>query len=1019
MKYFWTLLLSLFLLPTAWAQTTTFRHNGVIDNNHNYHAFTNATIYIDHQTVLENATLLVKDGRVVEVGVKLKLPENTVEHDVTGKVIYPSFIDLYSNYGMPKPKREQRKPGPQMESAKKGPFNWNQAIQPERNAAEQFQVNEKAAMPLRANGFGAVLTHQHDGIMRGTSVLTSLATGREGEVVLKTQAAAQLSFDKGTSTQNYPSSLMGAIALLRQTYFDALWYSSQNVERNLSLEALNRNTELPQIFDTKNYLSALRADHVGDEFGVQYIIKGSGDEYKRMDEMLNAGATYIVPLDFPMAYDVEDAYAAMYVSLEEMKHWELAPANLMLLQRKGIPFCITSAELKDPNQFWSNLRKAVNIGLPKEEALKALTATPAQLLNVQHELGSLRPGYYANFIIASNDLFADGVIQENWVQGKQYIVTPHDILDLRGKYDLLVGEDLYQLKVAGPLKAPKASLIPKEGSGDSTIIKVALKRVGRNIGLSFNPNDQKYQSTIQLSGNINYDSGTWDGNAMLPDGTRTNWNAIRKKKHQDRKQSGSFPVDTLMGPILYPNVAYGFDTLPEQQTILIKNATVWTNEADGILPNTDVLVQNGKIVRIGKRLEVGPLNGLVVIDGTGKHLTCGIVDEHSHIAISNGVNEGTEAISAEVRIGDVINPDDVNIYRQLAGGVTTAQLLHGSANPIGGQSAIIKLRWGQAAEAFKFDTNDGFIKFALGENVKQSNWGDYNTTRYPQTRMGVEQVFYDAFHRARAYEQAWKDYEEKLDKLPKKRKHEAIPPRRDLELETLLEILNHQRFISCHSYVQSEINMLMHVADSMGFTLNTFTHILEGYKVADKMAAHGAGGSTFSDWWAYKYEVNDAIPWNAALMHQHGITVAINSDDAEMARRLNQEAAKAVKYGGVSEEEAWKMVTLNPAKLLHIDDKVGSIKVGKDADLVLWSDNPLSVYATCEMTMVDGRILFDLQTDTAMQQAIAVERARIIHKMLLAKANGAPTQSPKRRHRHLYHCDTMLEDYLLDQMEEH
>ena len=272
----------------------------------------------------------------------------------------------------------------------------------------------------------------------------------------------------------------------------------------------------------------------------------------------------------------------------------------------------------------------------------------------------------------------------------------------------------------------------------------------------------------------------------------------------------------------------------------------------------------------------------------------------------------------------------------------------------------------------KIDTKDGFIKFALGENVKQTNWGDFNTVRFPQTRMGVEQVYYDHFIRAKEYEASWKAY----NGLSKKEKAKATAPRRDIELDALVEILNKERFISCHSYIQSEINMLMNVADSMGFTLNTFTHILEGYKVADKMAKHGAGGSTFADWWGYKYEVRDAIPFNAALMATQGVTVAINSDDAEMGRRLNQEAGKVVKYGGVSQEEALKMVTLNPAKLLHIDDKVGSIKLGKDGDVVLWSANPLSIYAVCEMTIIDGAVYYDAAQKEAQYEKMMAERSR-------------------------------------------
>jgi imidazolonepropionase-like amidohydrolase len=399
------------------------------------------------------------------------------------------------------------------------------------------------------------------------------------------------------------------------------------------------------------------------------------------------------------------------------------------------------------------------------------------------------------------------------------------------------------------------------------------------------------------------------------------------------------------------------------------------------------------------------------IHASGKHLTCGIVDEHSHIAISRGVNEGTQAVTSEVRIADVVNPDDVNIYRDLAGGVTTIQQLHGSANPIGGQSSIIKLRWGQSADSMRFRDAPGRIKFALGENVKQSNWGP--SSRFPQTRMGVEQLFYDAFHRARDYA---REQQEWAAMKPRDR-GQAVPPRRDLELEALVEVLNGQRLISCHSYVQSEIDMLMHVADSMGFTVNTFTHILEGYKVADKMKAHGASGSTFSDWWAYKIEVDQAIPYNAALMYRQGVNTGINSDDAEMSRRLNQEAAKAVKYGGVPEEEAWKMVTLNPARMMKLDHRIGSVEVGKDADLVLWNDNPLSIRSKAEQTWVDGVRYFDAARDADMRLRISTERDRIVRAMISSKKEGAPTRKVEREQQHLWHCDDIGEEG--DQQHEH
>jgi imidazolonepropionase-like amidohydrolase len=495
----------------------------------------------------------------------------------------------------------------------------------------------------------------------------------------------------------------------------------------------------------------------------------------------------------------------------------------------------------------------------------------------------------------------------------------------------------------------------------------------------------------RMLGKIINASNVMQGTAFDTQGNETSWSAsiqVKKdsKKKENKKEKEEKEAATVVLPVSYPNLGFGNYKLPETETILIKNVTVWTSEAAGILENTDVLLKDGKILEIGTNLKVRRAKE---IDGTGKHLTAGIVDEHSHIAAS-AINEGAQNSSAEVTIEDVIDPNDINIYRNLSGGTTSAQILHGSANPIGGRSAIIKLKWGESADAMIYDNSPKFIKFALGENVKQSR--SPNGTRFPQTRMGVEQLFTDYFTRAQEYEVL---------------KKSGNPYRKDDEMETLVEILNGERFISCHSYVQSEINMLLKVAEKFNFKINTFTHILEGYKVADKMAEHGVGGSTFSDWWAYKYEVNDAIPYNAAIMHNAGVTVAINSDDREMSRRLNQEAAKTIKYGGMSELEAWKTVTINPAKLLHIDDKVGSIKEGKDADVVLWSHHPMSIYAKVEKTIVDGRVFFDRTQDLKKREAIKQEKSKLITMMLNEKMKGGKTKAPIKRGDINFHCDTL------------
>ena len=451
-------------------------------------------------------------------------------------------------------------------------------------------------------------------------------------------------------------------------------------------------------------------------------------------------------------------------------------------------------------------------------------------------------------------------------------------------------------------------------------------------------------------------------------------------------------------PVTFPNKAYGNKSVPKAENMIIRNATVWTNEKDGILQNTDVAVSNGVIVEIGQNLANN--NGSKEIDGTNKHLTAGVIDEHSHIAASS-INESGHNSSAEVTIEDVINPNDISIYRTLTGGVTTIQILHGSANPIGGQSAIVKLKWGETAENMLMKDAAKFIKFALGENVKQSNWSSYS--RFPQSRMGVEQVFVDFFQRAKEYGQQW----DKYNNLSKRAKSKTPKPRYDIEMEVVWEILRGERHISCHSYVQSEINMLMKVAESFGIKINTFTHILEGYKVATKMAKHGAGGGSFSDWWAYKYEVIDAIPYNGPILSEAGVLVAYNSDNAEMIRRLNQEAAKAVKYGGLSEEEAWKYVTLNPAKLLRIDDKVGSIAIGKHADLVIWSHNPLSIYAVAEKTIIEGAIFYDYSKLDKKIEQNEKEREIIITQLKEAKKGGAKTQPAPVIDKRYFECETI------------
>ncbi len=965
------------------------KNDGVATKNTNYTAITNAKIYVSPTQVIEKGTLLIKDGKVVATGTSVTIPKNATQIDASGKSIYPSFIDMYSDFGVEKPKRESGGRSSQYDPSRSG-FYWNDHVMPENNAIDQFKYDSKKAEDLIKAGFGVVNTHIQDGVVRGTGTLVALNSDDDNSLrIIDAKSAQYLSFSKSvTSNQSYPSSIMGSMALLRQLYNDADWYAKGNSKtKDLSIEALNNNKAMVQIFEAGSRANDLRADKVGDLFNIQYIILGGGDEYERIDEIKAMNAPMIIPINFPDAYDVENAFLASTLSVQDMRAWNQKPSNPKLLADKNVTFALTTHDLKSAKDFKANLMKAIEAGLSKEKALEALTTVPAQLLGKSDKIGSLANGAYANFLIASGDIFDEKTtLFENWVQGHKNVIENRNIVDISGTYAFTLASEAYEMTLSGESSKLKSEITSNDKKRGSKV-----SYADDWINIAFTTQDSTKQEFIRIVANVDANKNL-NGKAIMPNGSEMNFfskhtetkkdattDAKKEDEDDEKKEATAF-----VSPITFPNNGYGFETLPKAETLLFKNATVWTNEKDGILENTDVLIKSGKIAKIGKNLSDG---GATVIDATGKHLTSGVIDEHSHIAAAS-VNEGGQNSSAEVTIEDVIDDTDVNLYRNLAGGVTSIQILHGSANPIGGRSAIIKPKWGHAAQDLIFDNSPKFIKFALGENVKQSNW---DGTRFPQTRMGVEQVYVDYFTRAKAYEAL---------------KKSGKPYRKDIEMETLVEILNGERFISCHSYVQSEINMFMEVAEQFNFTINTFTHILEGYKVADKMAEHGVGGSTFSDWWSYKYEVNDAIPYNAAIMHDAGVTVAINSDDAEMSRRLNQEAAKSVKYGGVSEEEAWKFVTLNPAKLLHIDDRVGSIKIGKDADVVLWTDHPLSIYAKAEKTIIEGVTYFDLKRDEMIRAQIKKEKSELINEMLQAKNKGLKTQPIKKKEKELLHCDS-------------
>ena len=982
-------------------------------------ALTGARIHVAPGKTIASGTVLIEDGKITGVGEKLDIPDHAAKIDLAGSVIYPGFFDSYQAQDI------ERAEG------KRGSAYWNPAVRPQLNVKDHLARDDALNAELRKQGVTARLLAPRGAILQGTSVLLSTADKNPTLGVLRSEVSQhlRLTVPPGGGRGSYPNSPMGSVALARQAFHDAAWYAKawKSYTANSTLPRPEKNDALEKlrsypggdhlvIADGINELYALRADRFAREFNLRLALLGSGQEYRRLGELTKAGRAIILPLNFPRPPNVGTAEAALDASLRDLMHWDLAPENPARLVRAGIPIAFTTNGLKAPGQYLDAVKKAVARGLSKDDALKALTVTPAELFGVAGELGTIEQGKIASLFVATGDVFEkDTKITETWVSGERYRIILPPLEDLRGRWELRIssanpGKVIMEISgapgsLAGNLelegkkkkepedkKARKKKKKNRESKNtDSGIEKRKLAHIGlRDARFScvFSAADFGKEGIVQLSAVLQQekDGGTTlMGDVTWPDGRRSSLRGVRvpkkdpagektpDKKKKDEKKKEVQPAASYA--VNFPLGAFGREEAPAQPAlVVIREATVWTCGKRGVIEEADVLFGEGKILSVGKNLQVP--DTALVIDGKGKHITPGIIDCHSHIASDGGINESAQAVTAEVRIGDFINCDDMNIYRQLAGGVTSSNILHGSANPIGGQNQVIKMRWGASDEDMKFRAAPQGIKFALGENVKQSNWGNEFTTRYPQTRMGVEQIFRDEFQSAREYRKRWSDW---------KAKRSGLPPRRDLELDAIVEILEGRRLVHCHSYRQDEILALIRVLDDFGIRIATFQHILEGYKVADAMAKHGAMGSAFADWWAYKFEVYDAIPYNGTLMHEAGVVVSFNSDDAELGRRLNHEAAKATKYGRVPPVEALKFVTLNPARQLRIEKRVGSLRKGLDADLVIWSGPPLSILSRCEQTWVDGRLYFSIENDHRSRKQVAERRAALIQKVLASE----------------------------------
>ncbi len=982
---------------------------GLRDGTPKTYALVGARIVVAPGQVIPQGTLIIRNGVIVAVGEDIAAPPDAAVRDLAGKTIYAGFIDAYSELSAPAPK---------------GGGYWNPEVRPQVLAAIHFTPENSVNQAYRSQGVTARLLAPKDGIIRGVSAVVT--TGKSN-AVLRDQVALHVSLmPDRRDREHYPGSPMGAVALVRQALYDAAWYAqaseiyAQNnqplarPEHSETLKALlpYATGNKPVVFEAPNELYALRAARVAEEFNLKFSVRGSGREYRRLEAIAQAGCPIIVPLNFPKAPYVKTPEAALAASLEQLQHWDHAPENPARLAAAGVKIAFTGQGLPKDAKFLDRVRQAVRRGLPADRALAALTVDAAAMLGVDQQLGTLEAGKAAHLVVASGDLFDSKTkLLQTWVDGEPFEIEEPPAIDVRGVWKLRFPQGEQPVEAVLTLAGTPQKLTGnvKSGNAQTEILDVVAERFmvsGRFAGSVLGKAGQ-----VQFSGVIVPQDGEpptlvgtlyWsDGTNTLAQATRTeaspeqvaqtasgngNGNGNRAPPADDDSPVEAPPVAALaddnpvaaLFPINYPLGAYGRAKPPElPELVAFKNATIWTSGPQGVITDGTLIVEKGRILSVGPSSEIQIPPQALVVDCRGKHLTPGMIDCHSHIASDGGINESTQSITAEVRIGDFIDPNDVNIYRQLAGGVTSSNILHGSANTIGGQNQVIKMRWGALPEEMKFLEAPQGIKFALGENVKQSNWGDNYRTRYPQSRMGVEQLVRDAFEAAGEYRRR---------QLAWRQKPAGLPPRVDLELEALAEVLEGTRLIHCHSYRQDEILALLRTCEAYGVRIGTLQHILEGYKVADQIARHGAGASSFSDWWAYKYEVWDAIPYNGALLHKQGVVVSFNSDDAELARRLNGEAAKAVKYGDVDPEQALKFVTLNPAKQLGIDRHVGSLEPGKHADLVVWNGPPLSPLSVCQQTWIDGRKYFDREEDLAARSQVQSMRAALVQRILGSKA---------------------------------